>query len=453
MMELRDKKIAVIGLGRTGLAACRFCLARGAAVLGVDDAPAERFSPEAAGELAGPGAELHLGGQPAARLRDMDLLVVSPGVPPSPAVAEAEAAGVKAVAEVELASWFLEAPIVAVTGTNGKSTVTALIGEIMKATGRPTFVGGNFGTPLIEAVGTAAGEAGGVLVVELSSFQLERIERLRPRVAVLLNLSEDHLDRYPSMAEYVAAKARIFVAQTAEDHAVVDGDDPIALPLAHAGAAAVHRFGRERGEVFLGSDAIVDAGAPGGPIRYPFDLLKIVGEHNRSNATAAVLAGRLAGAGPEAVERGLSIFTGLPHRMELVAEIDGVAFFNDSKATNVSATVAALRGLDRPVVLIAGGRDKGGEYEPLRPLLRDKVRAVVLIGEAAGLIERALSGAATFIRAADMDDAVSRAAGRARSGDAVLLAPACSSFDMYRNFIARGEDFRRAVGELKGKES
>jgi UDP-N-acetylmuramoylalanine--D-glutamate ligase len=451
-MHLKGTKIAVIGLGRSGLAACRFCIGRGAQVLGVDDMPPDRFDGARASELEGLGVELHLGEQPAERLRAMDLLVVSPGIPPSAAVDAAEAADVPVVAEVELASWFLEAPILAITGTNGKSTVTALIGEIMKATGRPTFVGGNFGIPLIEAIGTDAGGPDGALVVELSSFQLERTQRFRPRVAVLLNLSEDHLDRYPTMAEYVAAKGRIFLAQEAVDHAVVDGDDPLSLSLARAGAAKVHPFGRSAGEAYVQKGAIVDAGAPGGPARYPLELLKIVGEHNHSNASAAALACRLAGASPEAIRRGLSSFAGLPHRMERVAEIDGVVFYNDSKATNVGATAAALRGLDRPVVLIAGGHDKGGEYEPLRPLLRDKVRQVVLIGEATELIERALAGAATFVRATDMADAVARAAAAAQPGDAVLMAPACSSFDMYRNFMERGEDFRHAVSSMIKKQ-
>lgn len=448
MMDLADKRVSVVGLGRSGLAVCRFCRERGAEVLGVDDLPREKFDVETARDLIARGVELHFGEQPEDRLVARDLLVVSPGVPPSDAVARAEEAGVPVVAEVEVASWFVDAPIVGITGTNGKSTVTALTGEILAATGRPTFVGGNFGTPLIEAVGTAAAGSGGFLVVELSSFQLERIETFRPRVAVLLNLSEDHLDRYPDMDAYLAAKGRIFIAQQEEDDVVVDGDDPRAGALADRGRAEVHAFGRAVGEVHVDGNALVDEGANDGLRRYPLSLLNIVGEHNKSNACAAILASRLLGADHEATCRGISSFRGLPHRMELVGERDDVLFYNDSKATNVGATVAALEGLDRPVVLIAGGRDKGGDYEPLRELLKSKVREVVLIGEASDVIERALRGATKFTRAADMAAATARAAEVARSGDAVLMAPACSSFDMYRNYVERGEDFRQVAQRL-----
>jgi UDP-N-acetylmuramoylalanine--D-glutamate ligase len=447
-MELGNKRIAVVGLGRSGVSVCRFCAGRGAVVLGIDDSPRERFAADTARGLEALGVELHLGGKPADRLAAMDLVVISPGVPPSDAIDAADAAGVPVVAEVELASWYLEAPLIGITGTNGKSTVTGLVHAMMSAMGRPTFVGGNYGTPLIEAVGTDAGSAGGVLVVELSSFQLERVRRFRPRVAVLLNLTEDHLDRYPTMATYVAAKGNIFIAQQPDDHAVADGDDPLSVSLARASRARFHRFGSRDGEVRLDGDVLVDLGAADGPVRYPADLLRIEGEHNRSNACAAILAARLAGATPDAIRQGLASFGGLPHRMQRVAEVAGVVFFNDSKATNVGATVAALRGLDRKVVLILGGHDKGGDYAPLRPLLEDKVREVVLIGEAADLIETALSGAARFTRAHDMSDAVVRCAAAARPGDAVLLAPACSSFDMYRNFMERGDDYRRAVLQL-----
>jgi UDP-N-acetylmuramoylalanine--D-glutamate ligase len=268
-------------------------------------------------------------------------------------------------------------------------------------------------------------------------------------VAVLLNVTEDHLDRYPTMASYAAAKARIFIAQTGDDAAVVNGDDALSLSLARAGRARVHRFGRGEGEVHEvnGKDGSIVDEVTGE--RYPVSLLRIAGAHNRSNACAAVLAARLAGAGPDAIAGALGSFGGLAHRMVFVGEAGGVAFYNDSKATNVGAAVAALEGLDRPAVLIAGGKDKGGDYGPLRAQIERKVRAVVLIGEATPIIERALAGVAVpLVRAGDMADAVTRAAALAQSGDAVLLAPACSSYDMFNNYKERGVAFACAVAGL-----
>ena len=447
-MDLRDKKVVVVGLGVSGESVCRFCRARGAQVLGVDDKDRASFPEAVATRLEGDGVELFLGGQPEARLAEADVVVVSPGVPSSPALDAAEARGVPLVAEVELASWFIDAPIVAITGTNGKSTVTALIGEMLSRTGRPTFVGGNLGTALIDAVGTAAAEADGRVVAELSSFQLERIAHLKPAVSVLLNVTEDHLDRYPTMAAYTAAKGRIFVAQDEADAAVVNGDDPLCVALAGAGRAKVHRFGSrgsERCEVYEADGAVVDEGTGE---TYALAAFKLAGAHNRSNACAAILAARLAGAPPDAIAGALESFTGLPHRMEYVGEARGVSFYDDSKATNVGAAVAALLGMDRPVVLIAGGRDKGGDYGPLREQVVQRARAVVLIGEAATLMEEALAGPVPIVRAGTMKEAVERAATEAQPGDAVVLAPACSSFDMFANYKARGEAFSKAVANF-----
>lgn len=449
-MELRGQKVVVVGLGVSGQAVCRFCAQRGASVLGVDDNEKEGFPADALAQLESDGVELHLGGQPADDMLRADLIVVSPGVPTSPALEAAEASDIPIVAEVELASWYISATIIAITGTNGKSTVTALIGEMLSHRGRPTFVGGNLGTALIEVVGTDAAEAGGVVVAELSSFQLERIARFKPDVAVLLNVTEDHLDRYPSMAAYTAAKGRIFSAQDEDDAAIVNGDDPLCLALARAGKAQVHCFGRDRRPgivVYESDDRIVDEGVVSGR-RYPLSKFKLAGSHNRSNACAAVLAARHAGAGPQDIEAALASFRGLPHRMERVGEGKGVVYYNDSKATNVGAAVAALLGMDRPVVLIAGGRDKGGDYGPLREQVLQRARAVVLIGEAAPLIEKALAGSVQLDHAEDMADAVVRASALAQPGDAVVLAPACSSFDMFTNYKVRGQVFAEAVADF-----
>lgn len=454
-MELRGQRVVVVGLGVSGGAVCRFCAHRGAIVLGVDDKKKESFPTDAAQRLESDGVELCLGGQPAEDMSRADLIVVSPGVPSSPALEAAEASHIPIVAEVELASWYISATIVAITGTNGKSTVTALIGEMLSNTGRPTFVGGNLGTALIEAVGTEAAKDGGVVVAELSSFQLERISRFKPDVAVLLNVTEDHLDRYPSMAAYTAAKGRIFSAQVKGDVAVVNGDDPVCLALARAGRAKVYCFGRERGPrimVYESDDEIVDETADSCH-RYPLAGFKLAGSHNRSNACAAILAARHAGAAPRDITAGLESFRGLPHRMEQVGEGRGLVYYNDSKATNVGAAVAALLGMDRPVVLIAGGRDKGGDYGPLREQVSQRARAVVLIGEAAPVIEKALTGSVQLDHAKDMADAVARASALAQPGDAVVLAPACSSFDMFTNYKARGQAFAEAVADFLPPEA
>lgn len=441
-MELRGKRVVVVGLGASGAAACRFCRERGATVVGVDDKAVDAFPADLAESLREAGVSLVLGGQDLTTLLSADLIVISPGVPPSEPIAAAEAAGIPIVAEVELASWFVEAPIVGITGTNGKSTVTALIGAMLEHSGRATFIGGNLGTPMIEAVATPAARAGGAMVIELSSFQLERIERMKPRVAVLLNVTEDHLDRYPSMAEYTAAKAKLFAALDASDAVVVNREDPVCVALAADQPAPVHYFSREGGEVHLLQGAIVDEVTGQ---KYGLDDFKLSGAHNRSNACAAVLAARLMGVEPSAIREALSSFTGLAHRMEYVAERAGVTYYNDSKATNVGAAVAAVEGLEQRALLIVGGRDKGGDYEPLRRQVEEKVRAVVIIGEAADRIEAALDGAAPLYRAESMEDAVRRASELAQPGDAVVLAPACSSFDMFKNYAARGEAFREAV--------
>jgi UDP-N-acetylmuramoylalanine--D-glutamate ligase len=351
------------------------------------------------------------------------------------------------VSEVELASWYAKAPIIGITGTNGKSTVTALIGAMLAASGKPTFVGGNFGRPFIEAVGSEADCPEGALVIELSSFQLERSYLLKPKVAVLLNISEDHLDRYPHMAAYVAAKSLLFQAQDEGDHVVVNADDPVCLSLAGAGRGKVHLFGQDQGDVRHSPEGVVlHKGAD--PTTFAASDFKVTGAHNMANAAAAITAARLAGATAEGIRQGLMEFEGLPHRMQRVDEIEGVVYYNDSKATNVGASVAALAGMAQQVVLIAGGRDKGGDYEPLREAVANKARAVVLLGEAAPRLEEALTGAVPLALAQDLHDAVRQAAGLAQPGDAVLLAPACSSYDRYRNFVERGEDFCMAVDLL-----
>lgn len=432
-------------MGASGEAAAVLALRKGAASVVLNDRRDAADLKEARLlALANHGVRFELGGHRAETFAKADLVVMSPGVPPLEAVQQAEARGVPVVGEVEFASWFTRAPIVAITGTNGKSTVTTLVGEMLRAEGFETFVGGNLGDPLSHAVDTPAADEGSRLVVEVSSYQLEKTVSFRPTVAVHLNLTPDHLDRYKSLAAYGAAKARIFLHQKADDHAVVPGDDPLLVATARAYAGRMHTFGGEKSEVRLRDESIVT----GSGRVYPLSLLNIRGTHNVSNAMASVLAAELAGAGREATTLSLASFTGLPHRMQFVLTDEGVVFYDDSKATNVGAAVKALEGVDRRVVLIAGGRDKGGSYDPLVQLLRVKGRAVVLLGEAAPVIKAALGSAVPHREAEDMFDAVRLARLLAEPGDCVLLAPACSSLDMFESYAERGRSFAAAVRAL-----
>lgn len=441
-LEISGRRVLVVGLGKSGIAAARLCAAQGGTVTATDRRTIEALPPDTRA-LCDVGVTLEVGGHVEASFQTADLIVLSPGVPAIPPLLAAERRGVPIVGELELAASFCQGTLVAITGTNGKSTVTTLIGEALKRTGRPTFVGGNLGTPLTDAIGTPAAGPDALVVVEMSSFQLERATRLRPHVAVLLNVTEDHLDRYASFAAYAAAKARVFLAQTREDYAVVPAGDVVCDSLARAGRARVMTYGEgARSSVVRDGDAIVDRDTGA---RYPLSLLRIRGSHNVTNAMSSILAARLAGATAEQIAATLDAFTGLPHRMQLVVEKDAIAYYDDSKATNVGAAVKALEGVTGKAVLIAGGRDKGGDYGPLRDEIARKARAVVLLGEAADLMEGALAGAAPIERAADMREAVRRARRLAQPGDAVLLAPACSSYDMFKDYGERGDVFRAAV--------
>jgi UDP-N-acetylmuramoylalanine--D-glutamate ligase len=449
MNKLQGKRILVVGLGKSGVAAVRLLRARGAHVV-VNDARTVEELGDTALEMHALGAELALGGHDPALFRKVDQIVLSPGVPPMAALEAADEAGVPIASEVELASWFINATVIGITGTNGKSTVTTLVGEMCQASGRATFVGGNLGEPLCNVVNSPAAQ-GGYVVVELSSYQLERVSELRVQVGALLNISEDHLDRYATFEDYVAAKANLFRCQRAEDAAVIPSDDALCAQLAAAGPAAVHVFGGTAGAVRVQGTELVDD-EYGSLI--PVSELRIRGAHNLANAAAAALCARLAGVGVEPIRSVLRSFSGLPHRMQHVADIDGVAYFDDSKATNVGATVAALDGLAasvKRIVLIAGGKDKGGDYAPMRERLERCARAVILIGEARSIIKHALSGATYPVTEADsLEGAVEAARRNAQAGDAVLLAPACASFDMFRSYAHRGDVFQAAVQRLHG---
>jgi UDP-N-acetylmuramoylalanine--D-glutamate ligase len=463
---LAGRKVAVVGLARSGLAAARLCLREGARVT-VTDRRGEGELAAALGEAlaplraAGAGLRWALGGHDAADLEAADLVVVSPGVPADlPALQAARRRGVPVWAEVELGFRFLPPglPLVGITGTNGKSTTTALAGALLSAH-RPTFTGGNLGVPLCEHV--LSGAPAEAVVLELSSFQLEGVERLRARVGAVLNLTPDHLDRHGGLQGYASAKARLFASQQPEDFAVANGRDAEALALAGASRGTRLTFGF--GPFAPGARCPEgEPGAAGAPISlelpggaresYLLRNLALRGRHNRENAMAALLCARLLGVPPAAVQGGLDAFPGLPHRLERVAVGRGVEWVNDSKATNVDSTAVGLAafpagGAPR-VLLIMGGRGKGAPYLPLRPLFAGRVKTLLTIGEDAPAVERELSDLSPTEACGDLAAAARRAADLSGPGDVVLLSPACASYDQFRNYEERGEAFRRLAAEL-----
>jgi UDP-N-acetylmuramoylalanine--D-glutamate ligase len=469
-MDLRGKRVLVVGLAQTGIAVARFAARRGARVVINDGKPAEALGDKIAAlraalaEVAPDRAvehevELALGGHPDAVFTGADLVVMSPGVPELPAMGAARAAGIEVIAEIELAYRFLHpgALLVAITGTNGKSTTTALTGSLCEASGRQSFCGGNLGNhPLIDAVDHPANVAGGYVVAEVAGFMLETCSSFRPRAAALLNITEDHLDRYGTMDVYASMKTRVYRWQTADDVAIANAHCERAVAGARASAARVFLFDStgevERG-AFLSPDRaeIVLRLGEGADERYPVSDLPIVGMHNMENAMAAYLCARLVGVEPDAIRRGAAAFRPQKHRMELVGRRGEVVFYDDSKGTNVAAVAASMRGFPRPVVLIAGGLDKGGSYEPMFQALDGVARGIVLIGQAAPLIRAAAAEHRVdypVVDAADMHEAVRLAAELARPGDAVVLSPACASYDMFDNFGHRGRVFRDAVGAV-----
>jgi UDP-N-acetylmuramoylalanine--D-glutamate ligase len=439
-MDVRGKRVMVAGLGVSGTAAARLLARRGAALAlwdERDDIARDSLPP----------AEIHLG-RLVPPLDRIDLLIVSPGVAAdAPIMRAARAVNINIIGELELASRFVRAPVVAITGTNGKSTVTALIGEIFTAAGMRTFVGGNLGTPLSEA---ADGDFD-VAVAEVSSYQLETIDSFRPRVAIHLNLADDHLDRYANLAEYGAAKARIFENQDGGDWAILNRDDALVWGLADRVRPRVFGFGMSRRAkaptIWVERDTLAfDDGSRRGKIAMAG--FRLPGAHNVANAMAAAAAAIALNVAPEIIERTLREFRGLPHRIELVCEKDGVVFVDDSKGTNVGAAVEAIAAARGPVILIAGGVHKGGSYQPLRSAIESKVRLAILIGAAREKMLAELEGAAPIELAESLREAVALAASRARSGDTVLLSPACSSFDQFKDYAERGRVFQELVRAL-----
>jgi UDP-N-acetylmuramoylalanine--D-glutamate ligase len=452
MIDVRGKRVLVVGLARSGRAVA-FCLSRRGAKVTVTDAKPPSAFQDVLPELLAQKVGLELGvHRPESFLRQ-DLIVVSPGVPwDLPALQQARERGVLIMPEVEVASWYLTNRLVGISGTNGKTTTTALLGRMLEASGLPTFVGGNIGVPLISAVDHASPET--LIVAELSSFQLQAIRDFHPHVAVLLNLTPNHLDRHPSFEAYIRAKAMIFRNQTPEDYAVLNADDPRVMDLVPT------LTDRHIRKVFFSARQNLPAGVfvSGGRVRYRVRNLEralfatgnvaLRGAFNLENVLAATAAACVLGADFEAIKLAVREFKGVEHRLERVREIRGVEFYNDSKATSVDATLKALSTFERGVHLILGGTDKAAPYAPLRPQLKDRVRAVYLIGAAAERIAKELAGAAELISAADLETALRRAFSKAVAGDIVLLSPACSSFDQFKDFEHRGRVFNEIVTRL-----
>ncbi len=495
-MELKNKRVLVVGLGKSGMAAALFLRDQGARVTVSDTRSAVALEKDIP-TLLDAGIMVETGGHGLLTFRRQDLIVVSPGVPyDTPELAQVRAfgpLGPPIIGELELASRFLQGKIVAITGSNGKTTTTSLLGKIMADSGRPTLVGGNIGTPVIELVAesvrlsrrpgvdagsfdklrtgssTAAGakdaptfaqddssveDAGGVWsVLEVSSFQLETVEEFRPQIAVVLNITPDHLDRHGTFENYAAMKTRITARQTAEDFLVLNGEDKPTQMVAAKTKAQVYWFSGRRPikqGAFVHGESVLfvpQEGAKAEPVM-PVAEIPLRGAHNVENVLAAVCAARLAGVTTESIRASVASFKAVEHRLEFVAEVRGVAFYNDSKATNVDATKKALEAFPGGVHLILGGKDKNSDYTELSDLLRERCKVVYTIGSAAEKIERHLAGVTKIVSAGTLDAAVRTAAQDAGTGDVVLLAPACSSYDQFENYEQRGRVFKDLVKQL-----
>jgi UDP-N-acetylmuramoylalanine--D-glutamate ligase len=453
MMELKGKKVLVVGLGKSGLAAALFLRRHGAQVTVSDVRSAEALAKDIPALLE-EGIMVEAGGHGLLTFRRQDLIVVSPGVPlDTPELVQARNFGRPIIGELELAARFLRGKTLAITGSNGKTTTTTLVGEILEAAGFNTLVGGNIGVPVVALIDESTSETWSVL--EVSSFQLESTEEFHPQIAVILNITPDHLDRHGTFENYARAKERIFAVQTDHDFLVLNADNVRAAQAAPRAHSRVYWFSLDR---TVPQGAWVEAGhvvfrsskdATTERI-LPLHSIPLKGEHNVENVLASVCAARLAGAAPDAIRRAIEAFKAVEHRLEYVTTVNGVEFFNDSKATNVDATAKAIAAFNTPIHLILGGKDKNSDYTLLTPLLRQHVRAIYTIGSAASKIESQLRGVVSLHSCETLDKAVTAAASAAHPGDIVLLAPACSSFDQFESYEHRGRIFKELVNEWRG---
>ena len=448
-MELANKRVLVVGLGRSGVASALFLKARGAQVTVSDAKPQEELGDEIP-KLLDQGIAVETGGHGERTFRGQDLIVVSPGVPlDSPLLCQARAMGEEVIGEIELAARFLPPQIIAITGSNGKTTTTTLTGDIVAAGGFRTLVGGNIGTPAISLAEQASKDS--VIVLEVSSFQMETIQTFRPKIAVILNITPDHLDRHRNFDTYVDAKARIFENQQADDFTVLNADDPVCAGLATRTRAQVFWFSRKievQQGACLRNGQILFRSSAGERELMPVSDIPLKGTHNLENVLAASCAGMLMGCKPEQISKAVRAFKAVEHRLEHVATIAGVHYYNDSKATNVDATIKALESFPANIHLILGGKDKASDYTLLNDLVRSRVKRVYTIGAAAAKIESQIKEAAEIVHAETLETAVQQASEAAETGDVVLLAPACASFDQFRNYEHRGKIFKEAVKAL-----
>lgn len=449
--EVKQKQVVVLGLARSGLAAVSLLLRQGAVVVG-SDLRTRAELPETIGQLERQGLRTELGHHPDTLLEGADFVLVSPGVPVDiPFLEGARGTGIPVYGEIEVASWFCPASLIAVTGSNGKTTTTTLLGHMFQQGGWEVEVAGNIGSPFSAVADVLSPQ--GIAVLEVSSFQLETIEAFKPQTSVLLNFSPDHLDRHPGYEAYVTAKTRIFENQDAQDTAIINADDPEVLSVTENITSRTIPFSitevLDEG-VFLSGDTLVARLRGVERMICHIEDIPLPGPHNLSNVAAAAAVAMSYDVDPSVIQEAIQSFSGVEHRLEGVAEIDGVTFVNDSKATNVVAVQYALQSFQAPIILIAGGREKGTDFQPLRPLVSERVKHLVLLGEAAPQLRDALHDVVDMTDVGSMDEAVKRGFETADRGDVVLLSPACASFDMYHNYEERGADFKAAVGRLAG---
>ena len=453
MMELKGKKVLVVGLGKSGLAAALFLRRRGAQVTVSDVRSAEALAKDIPALLE-EGINVEAGGHGLLTFRRQDLIVVSPGVPlDTPELVQVRNFGLPIIGELELAARFLKGKTLAITGSNGKTTTTTLVGEILKEAGLPTLLGGNIGVPVISLIDESTDDTW--LVLEVSSFQLESTREFHPSVAVILNITPDHLDRHGTFENYALAKERIFAEQTDADCLVLNADNARTAEASTRATARTYWFSTEQPVeqgAWVANGQVQFRARQGGLAEevLPIEAIPLKGSHNVENVLAAVCAARLAGAPAEAVRRAIENFKAVEHRLEFVCTINGVDFYNDSKATNVDATEKAIAAFPDGIHLILGGKDKNSDYTLLSPLLRERVKAVYTIGSAAAKIESHLRGVVPIQLCQTLDRAVKAASRAARPGDTVLLAPACSSFDQFESYEHRGRVFKELVHEVEG---
>jgi UDP-N-acetylmuramoylalanine--D-glutamate ligase len=453
-MIYRNKTVLVVGAAKSGLAAARFLLDRGARVIITDNRNPDALQDEMASlcnRTDAPGQlSLELGLHRNESFANADMVVVSPGVPLSlPYFNASRKAGIPIIAEIELAFRHLQGKIIGITGSNGKTTTTTLVSELLIGAGMKGYAAGNIGIPLISLADSSTPED--VYAVELSSFQLESIREFRPFIGSILNLTPDHMDRYSGFEDYIAAKRRIFMNQTKTDFAVLNAEDRRTAEMAIEMQAQPVMFSRLQilaQGAFMRKDRVIFRDCQGEKDLFPVSAITLKGAHNVENVLAACAMAILAGAAPESLEESIRKFKGVEHRIEWVSEMDGVQYYNDSKATNVDATIKSIEAFPGNIHLILGGRDKAGDFTVLRPLVEERVKRLVLIGEAAGKIRKALFGTTEISEAPSMEEAVSLCRDCAKPGDTVLLAPACASFDMFQNYEHRGRAFKEAVLRL-----